>query len=132
MLRRRLGHAYRLIEDQIEPRIVLHLLACDARIKREDLHSALSIVERKRRQLGDHTKHAAMCQTAFGAGVAASDKTRAGYEIHLLHEASLLMLHRDDHICEARDIVAAASARKSYRRLLPIPDERRIEVAILV
>src|SRR6185503_18044511 len=111
MLRRWLGHAYRLIEDQIEPGIVLHLPASDTRIERQNLHSALGIVERKRRQLGDHTKHAAMCQTAFGAGVAAADKARASNEIHLLHKASFLMLHCDDHIREARDIVATSRAR---------------------
>src|SRR5215468_11271713 len=111
MLRWRFGHAYRFIENQIKPGIVLHLPACDTRIKRQNLHSAFGIVERKRRELGDHTKHAAMCQTAFGAGVAPADKTRASYEIYLLHETSLLMLHRDDHICQARDIVAAARTR---------------------
>ncbi len=42
------------------------------------------------------------------------------------------MLHRDDHLRQAGDVVAATGSRQARRCVVWIPDERAVEVAVLV
>src|SRR5256885_9643770 len=48
----------------------------------------------------------------------------------LFDKAPLLVLHRDDHVSEARDVVAAAGAGKARLRVRGVADKRGIQVAI--
>ena len=57
---------------------------------------------------------------------------RAGDEVDVLDEAALLVLHRDDHRGEARDVVAAAGSRKTRLRARRIANERAVQIAVLI
>ena len=121
-----------VVEHEVEAGVVLDLLARHARIETRDLHPPLLVVEREDGKLGDDAQHAAERQPAVGAAGAAADEAGTGDEIDLVDEAAFLVLHRHDHVGEARNVVAAAGPGQAHRRLLRIADEGRIEVAVLV
>src|SRR6478752_8444222 len=131
-LARRLGDGEIVVKDQLEAGLVLHLFAANAGIESGNLHAPLLVLEREHREFGDDAEHAAGRQAAFRARVAAAYEAGAGDEVDMLDEAALLVLHRDDHVREARNIVAAAGAWKARLRMRGIADERRIEIAELI
>src|SRR6185437_8415824 len=115
-----------------EAGIVLNLLATDAGIEGENGHSPLLVVEAEDRELGDDAKHSSGDEAALGAGATSAQETWAGDEIDLLDEAPLLVLHRDDHAGQARNVVSAAGSRQAGFRRRGIADERRVQVAVLI
>src|SRR5215216_1630830 len=132
MLGWRLGDAKLFVEDQVEAGIVLNLIPRDAGIEGQNLHQARGFVERKYRKLGDDTEHSTFRQAALGAGLAAADEARAGNEIHMVDEATLLVLHRDNHVGQAGNVVATAGAGKPGFWMIGVADERGVQIAVLV
>src|SRR5439155_24004564 len=110
--------------DQIKTGVVLNLLPRDAGIEGENLHQPRGLVERENRKLSDDAEHSTFRQAALGTGLAAAYEARAGNEIHMVDEAALLVLHRDNHVGQAGNVVAAASTGKPGLRVVGIADER--------
>ena len=52
-------------------------------------------------------------------------KPGTGDEVDLLHKTPLLMLHRDDHVGEARDVISAPGSRQPRLRRGRGSDVRR-------
>src|SRR6185369_16780414 len=90
------------------------------------------VVETHDRKIGDDTVHAAGEEPRIVPARSAANEAGAGDEIDLLDEAPLLVLHRDDHLRQACDVVAAAGAGQAGRRIFRIADEGAVEIAVLI
>src|SRR6476660_6297040 len=107
----RLGYADVLVELELEARVILNLFACDAGIERKRLDTSCDRIKTEHRKISHHAVHAADRQSALGPRMPTFEPARAGDEIDVLDEAPLLVLHDDDHVGKARNVVAPASAR---------------------
>ncbi|MNC89601.1 hypothetical protein D3C83_55630 [compost metagenome] len=96
----------------------------DARVERNDFHALRFVVEAEETEIGHHAEHAAGRKAALAARGAAAQESGARDEIDFFDEAPLLVLHRDDHLREARDVVAAAGAGQTRLRPRRVADER--------
>jgi hypothetical protein len=117
------------VEQQLEARILLHLLAGDTLVEGEHLHLAGVLVEAHDGEVGDDAPHAALRQAALGARSLALHPAGRGDEVDVGHEAALLVLHGHDHVGERGDVVTAAGAGEAYPGVVGIADEGRVEVA---
>ena len=50
----------------------------------------------------------------------------------MLDEAALLVLHRNNHVGQARDVVAAACSGQTCLRIVGVADEGRVQIAVLI
>ena len=119
-------------KSSLKSGVILHLLARNTGVERQHLHAPSRLVKAEEREIGHDPMHAASREPAFPARVVAFDPPGARDEVDMSHKASLLVLHSDDHLGEARDVVAPTGARKARLRLRRIADEGRVEVSELV
>src|SRR5260370_25035513 len=101
-------------------------------MQRQQLHPLRVLVEPEDAEIGDNAIHAAGSQPGLAPALLARQKAWARHEIDAVYEAALLMLHRDDHLRQAGDVVAATGSRQARRCVVWIPDERAVEVSVLV
>jgi hypothetical protein len=101
-------------------------------VQRQQLHPLGAFLEAEDAEIGDDTVHAAGDQPGLAPAVAAREKAGAGDKIDAVHEAPLLVLHCNDNLRQAGDVVAAAGSRQAGGRPLGIANKRAVEVAVLV
>src|SRR5215469_186815 len=131
-LARRVSRAQLLRNEQAETSIVLNFLERDSGMQGQDPHPLLLLVEAHDGEIGDDAIHPAGSQPGVATAGAAVNPAGTGDEVDFLDEAALLVLHRDDHRDQARDVVAAARAGQTRCRIVGIADERAVEIAVLV
>src|SRR5215470_15274577 len=129
---RRFGDREIVGHEQLEAGVVLDLSDRDAGVQGQHLHAPALVVEADDPEVGDDAIHAADHQTAIAPARAAPDEAGAGDEIDSVHKAPLLVLHGDDHVRKARDVVAAARTGKPRGRIVGIADEGAVQIAELI
>src|SRR5262249_58581008 len=93
------------------------------------LHLTGFSIETHDGQISYDPPHPPLGQTCAIARAVALDPTGRRDEIHVPHEASLLVLHGDDHVRERGDVVTPAGARQADGGIVGFANKRRVEVA---
>src|SRR5262249_47806992 len=120
-------------EFDLPARVLLDLLAGDARVDRHHRHFFRLRIRLEQCQVGDELGRALGPYPELGAAVAAGHMADRRYEIELVDEAALALRHDDEDLSTRRgDFRGAAAARQADLRLLVRSDNGRVEICELV
>src|SRR6185437_9656396 len=132
MRRRRLSHAGVGAKLELESGVFLNLLARHAGIERKRRETMRDFIKTEHGEIGHDAIHATGQKPAVVTRLPALEPPWACDEIDVLHEATLFVFHRNDHVGETGDVVSTAGAREARLRLRRITDKRAVEIAVLI